>query len=317
MQSDVFSQSSSEDTNTQFYRWRNYNCAYEVRYGDQETGLGAHQPPLLLLHPIGVGLSRHFWDRFCQAWFQAEHAHTTKANWIYNPDLLGCGESDKPHVALRPSDWADQLEHFIQSVIQQPVILAVQGALLPVAIELVQKQRQLVKGVVLSGPPAWKVITQGKPDWRPRLAWNLLLDSPLGKAFYQYARRRSFIQSFSVQQLFDKAEAVDQEWLETLTTAAQDENSRYSVFSFLAGFWRHNWEEAIAQLRVPTLVVVGNRASSISKAGKDEDPNQRLGDYLRHLPQGQGLLVTGRNVLPYESTEKFVKAIAPFIHQCS
>jgi hypothetical protein len=80
-------------------------------------------------------------------------------------------------------------------------------------------------------------------------------------------------------------------------------------------FWRRDWEAAIANIHLPTLVVIGNQASSISKSGKGENPNERLGDYLRHLSQGEGMQVTGRNVLPYESTEKFVKAIAPFVHR--
>jgi pimeloyl-ACP methyl ester carboxylesterase len=295
---------------TQFYSWRGYRCAYEVR-STQETA-DSEPPPLLLLHPIGVGLSRHFWDRFCQEWFRSG-----QTNPIYNPDLLGCGESDMPRMAYRPEDWAEQLQVFIQTVIQKPVILVAQGALLPVAIDLIQRQaqRERVTGLILAGPPAWAIMTKPTPVWQQTLSWNLLFDSPLGQAFYAYARRRQFIQSFSVRQLFAAADAVDEEWLKTLVAGAEAPASRYAVYSFLAGFWRKNWEEAIDHLNLPTLVVIGNRASSISKSGKGENPNERLGDYLRHLPQGEGMQVTGRNVLPYESTEKFVRAIAPFIHQ--
>ncbi|HEY9639772.1 MAG TPA: alpha/beta fold hydrolase [Coleofasciculaceae cyanobacterium] len=294
---------------TQFYSWRGYTCAYEVHRAAETAD---PELPLLLLHPIGVGLSRHFWHRFCREWLQS--GQTTP---IYNPDLLGCGDSDMPRVAYQPEDWAEQLQVFIQTVIQKPVILVAQGALLPVAIALIQRQshRELVKGLILAGPPAWAIMTRPTPVWQQKLSWNLLFDAPLGRAFYEYARRRQFIQSFSIRQLFAEAGAVDEEWLKTLVAGAAAPASRYAVYSFLAGFWRRNWEEAIAHLHLPVLVVIGNQASSISKSGKGEDPNQRLGDYLRHLPQGEGMQVTGRNVLPYESTDRFVKAIAPFIHQ--
>ena len=236
---------------------------------------------------------------------------------IYNPDLLGCGDSDKPHVAYTPEDWAAQLEYLIQTVIQRPVILIAQGALFPAAIALIQRQtnRELVRGLILAGPPAWAVMTKPTPAWQQQLIWNLLFDSPLGRAFYQYAQRRQFIQSFSIRQLFAEASAVDDEWLSTLATDAKVAESRYAVFSFLAGFWRRDWEAAIAQLNLPTLVVIGNTASSISRSGKGETASERLGDYLRHLPQGQGLQITGRNVLPYEATAAFVQAIAPFMAQ--
>jgi hypothetical protein len=60
---------------------------------------------------------------------------------------------------------------------------------------------------------------------------------------------------------------------------------------------------------------MGEEASSISRSGKGEPPEQRLGDYLQHLPQGQGMELKGRNVLPYEATSTFVTAITPFVQQ--
>ena len=295
---------------TQFYHWGEYRCAYEVY--TPEAAITDKCPPLLLIHPIGVGLSRRFWQRFCDEWLRVG-----RCNPIYNPDLLGCGESDMPRIAYTPADWAQQLQHFLQTVVNQPVILVVQGALLPVALELVQLQTQsnLVRGLVLAGPPAWAVITKTSPTWRQRVAWNLL-DSPLGNAFYRYARRQQFLSSFSTRQLFADAHAVDAEWLDTLEAGAKDAASRHAVFSFLAGFWRQDYKKAIAAIFQPTLVVLGEQASSISQAGKAEIPDERLADYLQYLPKGRGLKIPGRNVLPYESTCEFVSAIAPFVDEC-
>lgn len=294
---------------TQFYEWQGQRCAYEVRKPD---GIQDNKTPLLLLHPIGVGLSRHFWDRFCTAWFQAG-----QTNPIYNPDLLGCGDSSMPHRPYHPEDWAEQLLYFIQTVIQQPVILVVQGALLPVAIALTQKaSADEIRGLVLSGPPAWKVMTRPTATWKDQLNWRLF-DSPLGQGFFQYARSRRFLRSFSTRQLFADAADVDQNWLDMLIAGAENAASRHAVFSFLAGFWRRNWQEPIAHLNLPTLVIIGNTASSISRSGKSETPDERLQDYLKYLPAGQGKQISGRNVLPYESTQAFVEAIVPFIQQQS
>jgi pimeloyl-ACP methyl ester carboxylesterase len=304
-------------TRTQHYQWQGYRCAYEVQ--TRSVGGDAEQIPLLLIHPIGVGLSRRFWDRFCSAWFEMG-----QSNSLYLPDLLGCGESALPHVAYQPEDWAAQLQHFLQTVVQQPVVVVAQGALLPVAIALAHLQpssntsasSNLIRGLILAGPPAWKVMTQATSPWQQKLSWNLF-DSPLGNAFYRYARRREFLRSFSTKQLFASANAVDAEWLDELIAGAKDPKSRHAVFSFLAGFWRKNYEQAIAQLTQPTLVVIGNTASSISRSGQAETPEQRMADYLKRLPHAQGIQLAGRNVLPYESTTEFVQAIAPFIHSLS
>lgn len=292
-------------SNTQFYTWKNYHCAYEVHH----SPTGDDGIPLLLIHPIGVGLSRNFWQRFCEGWYKAGHR-----NPIYNPDLLGCGDSDKPHVAYRPGDWAEQLQHFLQTVVQKSVIVLVQGALFPVAIELVQQQTEpnLIGGLVLAGPPALRLLSQQPRDLQHRLTWNLL-DSPFGKGFYRYARRREFLRSFSTRQLFANDAQVDAEWLEMLKVGAENPDSRHAVFAFLAGFWRQNYQAAIASMTQPTLVVLGEKASSISREGKQETPEQRLAEYLALLPNATGFKMRGRNVLPYESTAEFVTAIAPFV----
>lgn len=290
---------------TQFYTWKNYRCAYEHYTSD--VGEAPNSTPLLLIHPIGVGLSRRFWHRFCDDWYQSGHI-----NPIYNPDLLGCGESDMPHVAYTPADWAAQLQHFLQTVIQKPVTLVVQGALLPVALELVQllPQPNLIQKLVLASPPAMALMTQPTGTRKQKVTWNLL-DSPLGAAFYLYARKPQFLSSFSTRQLFANADLVDNQWLNMLVKGAANPASRHAVFSFLAGFWRQNYRKAFAAINQPTLVVVGDCASSISK-DKQDTPDQRLADYLKCLPHSEGVKIAGRNVLPYESISDFTATLAAF-----
>jgi pimeloyl-ACP methyl ester carboxylesterase len=294
---------------SQSYTWRNYHCAYEL-YGSNDLTAN-NSIPLVLLHPIGVGLSRYFWHRFCGEWRQSGYD-----NPIYNPDLLGCGESEMPRVAYTPDDWAHQLQYFLQTVVKKPVILLAQGAELSLALALIGRQTEpnYIQGVVLAGPPAWAVITQETPSWQQKVTWNLL-DSPLGSAFYRYARRRQFLQSFSERQLFANPSNINAQWLDTLERGAVNPASCYAVFSFLAGFWRRDYEKAIASISQPTLVVIGEQATSISRTGQSETPEQRIAEYLKHLPQGQARQIPGRNVLPYESTAEFVAVVAEFVSQ--
>jgi pimeloyl-ACP methyl ester carboxylesterase len=140
MTSILNSSSTMSPSFPQFYNWANYRCAYEIHQPVNSEVLGI---PLLLIHPIGVGLSRQFWQRFCCEWYNTNHK-----NMIYQPDLLGCGESDTPRKAYTPVDWAKQLEYFLQNIVQKPVILIVQGALLPVAIELIKLESNLISGLV-------------------------------------------------------------------------------------------------------------------------------------------------------------------------
>jgi pimeloyl-ACP methyl ester carboxylesterase len=292
----------------QYYTWKKYNCAYTNYNLDPSNSNLA----LLLIHPIGVGLSGIFWQRFIDCWLKNGYE-----NPIYNPDLLGCGNSDLPHLAYYPDDWAEQLKYFIETVVKKPVILVVQGGLFPVAIRLVAKNPQpdLIQGLVLSGPPGGSIITKAANHRISELIWNLFFDSFLGAIFYRYARRRQFLQSFSVRQLFAEAEAVDNQWLDSLEKGAANSKTRHAVFSFLAGFWRQNYQKSIQNIQQPTLVLVGEKASNISQADSPETPEQRLEFYLKNLPNGQGRKIPGRNVLPYESTNEFVSVVADFVKQ--
>jgi len=297
--------SYSQVKETQFFNWQGYQCAYEVYAADSDEQ-ATSKPPLLLIHPVGVGLSKQFWHPFCQAL-------ETKSDRpsIYNPDLLGCGESDMPRIAYEPDNWADQLLHLVETVIQQPVVVVVQGALLAVAIRMVQKtaDTQWIKGLVLAGPPGWPLVSQSASSIQQKLLWNVLFDSPLGSAFYRYARRRQFLDSFSKRQLFASTSTVDDEWLAMLKEGAQNTASRHAVFSFLAGFWRKDYTKAIAQIQQPTLVLFGEEASGIDRVSRSDSAQQRLQDYLQRLPHAQGSLISGRNVLPYESTEAFTNEV--------
>lgn len=292
---------------SQFYSWQNFRCAYTVD-GDTEASTTT---PLVLIHPIGVGLSGKFWRRF------TEKLLLEKNLTIYNPDLLGCGDCDMPAVAYYPLDWAKQLQYFIEKVVKQPVVIVVQGASFPIAIKLSQLLApHWIKGLILSAPPAWRTMRSTPKPRQQKLLWNLLFNSPvgLGNLFYRYARRRQFLESFSIRQLFADAEEVDREWLDELIKGAADLQSRYGVFSFLAGFWREDYATDIANIEQRTIVIFGEQSSSISKEGKAETVEDRLNSYTTNLPQGQGCVIPGRNVLPYESTTDFVKVVTDFLN---
>lgn len=293
----------------EFYTWQEHRCAYETIPGNAS-------PALLLIHPIGVGLSRHFWQPFIQQWTASNAAQK-----IYSIDLLGCGDSDMPQRPYYPRDWAEQITHFIENVAQEQVVLVVQGALLPVAIEIMGlPAAKRIEGLILSGPPAWPLMTTPADQWKVKLAWSLF-DSPLGNVFYRYARREQFLKSFSERQLFANAEDVTDEWLMILHKGSRDMNSRYAVFSFLAGFWRQDYEGAIARIQQPTLIVMGEEASTIDRraaekvdSGAIPDADKRLLDYTDCLHNAKGVSIAGRNVLPYESVEQFIEVVKLFVH---
>jgi pimeloyl-ACP methyl ester carboxylesterase len=285
------------------YNWNEYRCTYEYYPGQDAL-------PVVLIHPLGVGLSRWFWHRFCQ-----QFRRRGFQNPIYNPDLLGCGDSDKPPVAYTPDDWAAQLEYFILTVIQRPVAVIAQGATFPIALKLIERTQDSnrIGALVLGGPPGWALITTPTGSNTQKLLWNLLFSGPVGAAFFRYARREAFLKSFSRRQLFGNEQAIDREWLDHLEQEAADTAGRYAVFCLLAGVWRADHTETTEAIKPPTLVLFGQDASGIDRISQADDAQKRLKDYLQHIPHSSGKLISGRNVLPYEATGEFVTATGQWL----
>jgi pimeloyl-ACP methyl ester carboxylesterase len=94
-------------------------------------------------------------------------------------------------------DWAHQLDALIEGHLQRPVWLLVQGASLPVALELHALRPGRIRGMVLAGPPSWQVMTQPENQALGDLLWRGFFRTPRGTLFYRYARSERFLRSFS------------------------------------------------------------------------------------------------------------------------
>ena len=261
-------------------------------------------PPLLLIHPVGVGLSSRFWDRFIRCWHDDDPLAVLLA-----PDLIGCGEADCSSDPLTPDDWAYPLVKMLSERNDGPAVLVAQGTTLPIALALLEMAPELVCGLVAISPPGWRVLHETFPIERSKQFWRWLFRGPVGNLFYRYTRRRRFLKSFSQKNLFAKAEDVDEEWLQTLDEGSRDMNNRWAVYSFLAGFWRRDWEPQLTSLTIPLQVVFGGSASGIGRSRRWDDLNQRLNTYSQKLPDAVIETIPGRNVLPYESPEECVNCV--------
>ena len=274
-------------------------CSYRV-VGDRQGG----QVAVVSIHPIGVGLSSSFWNRFDTAWTARDRPEP-----LVHPDLLGCGLSAMPRRAILPGDWGEQVAALVTDQLKRPVLLLVQGASAPIAFEVHRRIPDMIRGMVLMGPPSWRLISEaGNPAQGERL-WQWFFATPAGALFYRYARTERFLRSFSIRQLFDEADAVDAEWLSMLREGARSMDSRYAVFSFLAGWWQQDYTDVLATMSYPVLALFGEHASGISNRGRRQSPERKLSDYTTHLPSAQGRLLPGRNVLPWESAADVAEAI--------
>ena len=103
-------------------------------------------PPLLLVPPIGVGITRTFFNRFMREWVEVGAPCE-----VHAPDLLGCGANWPrwPRKFYAPDDWAEQLDEYVRQNIARPVVVCTQGGLAPVALEI--QSPALGTGALVSG----------------------------------------------------------------------------------------------------------------------------------------------------------------------
>ena len=259
---------------------------------------------MLLIHPIGVGLSSQFWDRFINCWRKSDSTTNLLA-----PDLLGCGWTNHPNRPLGPEDWAKPLVETLRKNSNKPAILVSQGASLPIALAVIEIAPDLVSGLVAISPPSWRILEEAFPKSQSQLLWKLLFQGPIGFLFYRYARRRKFLKKFSINNLFANSEKVDAEWLDMLEKGATSMSTRWATYSFLAGFWRRNWTQQWQDIDKPMWLLFGKHATGIGRSKGWDDAEERIDNYEKRLPNAISLSIDGRNVLPYESTSDCVEKL--------
>ena len=184
---------------------------------------------------------------------------------------------------------------------------------MPIALAVVAKAPEMVSALVAISPPGWLVLKQEFPQNRALWLWRLLFGGPIGNLFYRYARRRRFLDTFSRKNLFARPEAVDDEWLEMLNQGSRAMDTRWAVYSFLAGFWRRDWEPQLTGLKIPVQIIFGTKATGIGSSKDWDDLDERLGTYKDKMPKASISTIPGRNVLPYESTEECVSSVSEWL----
>ena len=279
------------------YEHEGWNCTY--RHKPPAPG-HENELPLMLVHPVGIGLGSWFWEPFLDQWTGAE---------VFAPDLLGCGDGDAWAPTERglfiPLDWTRGVMTLWRQHVQRPCVVVVQGGLAPVGVQLAAIETDEWRGsvavaaLVLASPPPWSDMAGSVPE--PELTRNFaLLSSPLGTLGYQLLRSRPFVAFFSDLFLFE--EDADPAWLDAACAGATAE-ARWPVFAFNAGLLQaREYTDQLLALSQPTLVLSGRGDRRV--AGRQA--------YETQMRRGELCTLPGLNVVPWEEPAATADAVAAF-----
>lgn len=283
------------------YQYGDFTCAFRKK--EASKGREA-DPPLLLVHPVGIGLSSWFWDKFLEEWQGGE---------VFAADLIGCGQSTAWEPAKEgmfvPLDWVRALESLWAQNIQRPCVVVVQGGLAPVGVQLMARKTaewdgsKDVCGLVLASPPSFDAMRKGLDSDEVATNWNWLSSKP-GQLSYYVLRGRPFVKFFSNLFLFAGGSA-DEQWLQAACQGATEE-AKWPVFAFNAGLviakGFDDEIQAISERGQPILVISG---SEDGRTGKREAS-------AASLASCELITLPGKNVVPWESPREAASAILEF-----
>jgi pimeloyl-ACP methyl ester carboxylesterase len=292
------------------YEYDGWNLTY--RYKAASPGY-ENASPILLIHPVGIGLSSWFWEQFMAEW-------TGPA--VYAPNLIGCGISeggdawDPDERGLSfPLGWAQGCEALMKSLgsgsspLSGSSLIATdknrkwtvmsQGGLAPVAVMMAARNPDMIDNLVLASPPTWKDMTTAVPEVELSRNYNFLRNPVWGRFAFKLLESRGAIEFFSNQFLF--SDPCDPAWLDK----AEHElglKARPPVVCFNAGFCQHrSFEEELQTLPQSTLILAGHG-----------DKRQRE-EYTSYMKDCRLQVLPGLNVLPWESPSETVQALKRFL----
>ena len=232
---------------------------------------------VILIHPIGVGIGRWYYDRLLESLEKDNNDRPTRLVFLV-PDLLGSGSASAPIASdgsdmlqlplLKVSDWANQMQDLMSDYetrseskghpIGQWTVVA-NGGCSPIALEVAQNSVEgtapfaaKVHNAVLSSPPRLSFFLESTDPEKVKKSYRTL-SGVAGNLFWWYALRKDgrFIQRFSEKNLVGQAENLGDQWTKNCVAVAKlnDGRSRYSTFSFLAGSLQEGCKKSLDALK--------------------------------------------------------------------
>lgn len=293
------------------------------------------QPPIVFVHPVGIGLSSWFWTKVMTEFGKNENGNPP----MYAVDLIGCGlehgsqpwDPDEEGLFF-PLSWVEGVETLINDVVRSECNIGpgssssnnsvfkelfgskdnqntsvlngctviVQGGLASVGIMLASRNPETVSGLILASPPIYKDLITPIPQQELENNYNFLKSKVLGGLAFSLLESRALIRFFSDLILFK--DKCDEDWLDFAMKGVCDE-ARTPVQVFNAGLINHrSYEREISEIEQLVLIVNGNG----DKRAIDREA------YATELKNCRITSLEGMNVLPWENPRGVVEMIQDF-----
>lgn len=252
----------------------------ESVYLNQEFGEISYRAPLpdstgptiVLVHGVYAG-STHM------AWREILPLLDQKAR-VFVFDLYGAGENapkEKKNYSMEEFDRF--LEAFLDNVVREPAYL-VSESLLGASTQVVAGKRpELVEGLVLLSPTGINSLAAPSPR-QDQLYERLYNNDWIGNLFYNALFTRLSLNYFLKKTVYDD-DLIDDLRLKESKLAGENTNQKWLSLSFVGGQLYRSFKKAARDVQVPTLMVFGQEAESVSS---DDSLLERPEEFLEIRP---------------------------------
>jgi len=240
------------------WTFRGHACAYAVA-GDTD----ATSPAVVLVH--GFGASAGHWRKII--------APLTNAGFtVYAPDLLGFGASAKPRLAYTTPLWAEQVEAFVDEVVNdggkknRKVVLVGNSLGSLVAVLAAAARPASIAGIALLNIAGGmnNKASAAADDWRIKAARPLfalidfLLSIPfVARALFDRFRDRDTLAGV-LKSVYVNEAAVDDALVDLIAAPASDDGALDAFISIVTGDPGPGPQAALATVDAPLLFVWGD-----------------------------------------------------------
>lgn len=210
-----------------------------------------HQrPPLIFLHSLGGGSSAYEWSKVYPA-FATDYR-------VIAPDLIGWGQSAHPARDYRTEDYLTILTTLLEQVGDGPVPVCATSLTAGLCLRLATQRPDLFQSLFVVSPAGYGDFGV---NYQATLSAQIAALPGVDRVVYALgAANELAVTTFMQQFLFAERDRITPEMVKAYLASATQFNAEYAALASLKGSICFDLSLYLPQLRVPTMMIWGERS---------------------------------------------------------
>ena len=223
-----------------YYNWK----FGEISYTKQGKG-----SPILLVHDLTTYSSGYEWHKIVDR-LSTEYT-------VYCIDLLGCGNSDKPHILYTNFLYAQLITDFIKNVIGDTPTVVATGESASFVLAACNNNEELFGEIFMINPMDINVLTKS-PNKLSSLITKIINTPILGTFLYNVFTRKEKVKSLFETDYYSNYTFEEDNIAKVYYESAHTKGSKY-LFASLSGFYTIlNISHCVKSIKKNISIIVGN-----------------------------------------------------------